>query len=303
MSSRISNKAPEIPAGSHLKGGSSLLQDQSACPFRAFANHRLGAAGLEEPVSGVDARIKGIITHRVLQLLWQQIGDQESLLTMDGLELKQLIESTVSRELSAIKQQRPETFTPRFMQIEQDRLTELILQWLELEKQRAPFKAATLEQKEKVNLSGLNIDVRADRIDLLEDGTKLIIDYKTGKNLSYKGWFEQRIEEPQLPLYSTIESAKIAGVCLAGVNQPKLGFKGITEQSGVVPGVKEFAKNRESADYPSWDGLKHAWKQRLELLAEEIQSGRADVLPKSPKECSYCPLPSLCRIHEWGEDL
>ncbi len=299
----LDNSGPEISTGTHIKGGSKLLDDQSVCPFRAFANHRLGAAQLEDPASGVDARIKGIITHTVLQRVWQQIGDQERLLSMDGLDLKQLVEKTVSYELSAIKQQRPETFTPRFMQIEQDRLTELILQWLELEKQRAPFKAVSLEQKEKVNLSGLNIDVRADRIDLLEDGTKLIIDYKTGKNLSYKGWFEPRIEEPQLPLYSSIESANISGICLAGVNQSQLGFKGMTEHDGVVPGVKAFAKNRESVDYADWNELKNAWRQRLNLLADEILAGKADVMPKNAKVCNYCPLPSLCRIHEWGEDL
>lgn len=298
----VDNTAPELPTDSYLPGGSSLLTDQSACPFRAFANHRLGADGLEEPVSGIDARTKGIITHRVLQLLWQQIGDQERLLAIDAIELKQLVENIVSHELAILKKHRPETFTPRFIAIEQDRLTELIIEWLELEKQRAPFKTVSLEQKERINLSGLELDVRVDRVDLLEDGSKLIIDYKTGKNLSYRGWFEQRIEEPQLPLYSTTESEKISGVCLAGVNQSKPGFKGITEQGGVVPGVKEFAKNRESADYSSWDGLKHAWKQRLKLLAEEILAGRADVCPKEAKVCTYCPLPSFCRIHEWGDD-
>ncbi len=154
-----------------------------------------------------------------------------------------------------------------------------------------------------MNLSGLNIDVRADRIDLLEDGTKLIIDYKTGKNLSYKGWFEPRIEEPQLPLYSSIESANITGICLAGVNQSQLGFKGMTEHDGVVPGVKAFSKNRESVDYADWNELKNAWRQRLNLLADEILAGKADVMPKNAKVCNYCPLPSLCRIHEWGEDL
>jgi probable DNA repair protein len=298
----LDNTAPLIPVGSYLTGGSSLLYDQSACPFRAFANYRLGADGLEEPISGIDAKTKGIITHRVLQLLWQQIGDQERLLAIDALELKQLLEQIVSHELSILKKHRPETFTPRFIAIEQDRLTELIIEWLELEKQRAPFKAFSLEQKERINLAGLELDVRVDRIDLLEDETKLIIDYKTGKNLSYKGWFEQRLEEPQLPLYSTTESDQISGVCLAGVNQSKPGFKGITEQGGVVPGVKEFSKIRESTDYSSWDGLKNAWKQRLELLAEEILAGRADVCPKDAKVCTYCPLPSLCRIYEWGDD-
>jgi hypothetical protein len=137
---------------------------------------------------------------------------------------------------------------------------------------------------------------------LLEDGTKLIVDYKTGKSISYKSWFDRRIGEPQLPLYCTINSEDISGVCLAGVNRAKLGFKGITEQSEVVPGVKEFSKNRESTDYSDWNGMKQAWIERLELLADEVRSGRADVMPKEPKVCDYCPLPSLCRIHEWGED-
>jgi probable DNA repair protein len=298
----VDNTGSAIPPGTHLTGGSGLLNDQSACPFRAYANHRLGAIVLEEPVSGVDARIKGIITHRVLQILWQQLGDQDRLLSIDGSKLQQLVEKTVSDELSTLKKQRPETFTPRFLEIEQDRLTELILAWLELEKQRTPFKAVSLEQKERINLSGLELDVRADRVDLLEDGSKLIIDYKTGKSLSYRGWFEQRIGEPQLPLYSTIASEEISGVCLAGVNRAKLGFKGITEQAGVIPGVKEFSKNRESADYSDWDGLKKSWNQRLEQLAKEIMSGTADVMPKDQKVCERCPLPSLCRIHEWGED-
>lgn len=297
------SKAAEIPTGTHIKGGSGLLNDQSACPFRAFATHRLGATGLEEPISGLDARIKGIITHRVLQLVWQQLVDQERLLSMDGHELKQLVTNIVSSELAAVKKYRPETFAPRFIEIEQDRLTDLILQWLELEKQRAPFKAVSLEQREKINLSGLKIDVRADRIDQLQDGTKLIIDYKTGKNPTYKGWFEQRIEEPQLPLYSTITGEEITGVCLAGVNSAKPGFKGVTEQADVVPGVKEFSKSRESADYSGWNDLTASWKQRLELLAEEILSGRADVMPKEPKVCNYCSLPTLCRIHEWEEEL
>jgi probable DNA repair protein len=298
----VDNTGPEIPPGTHLTGGSGLLNDQSACPFRAFANHRLGAVGLEEPVSGVDARMKGIITHRVLQLLWQQIGDQERLLSMNAMELKQLIEKTVSQELSVQKKNRPETFTPRLLEIEQDRLTELIMQWLELEKQRAYFKVDSLEQRQRISLSGLELDVRADRVDLLEDGTKLIVDYKTGKSISYKSWFDRRIGEPQLPLYCTINSEDISGVCLAGVNRAKLGFKGITEQSEVVPGVKEFSKNRESTDYSDWNGMKQAWIERLELLADEVRSGRADVMPKEPKVCDYCPLPSLCRIHEWGED-
>ncbi len=303
MEELIDNDAPPLLPGTHLPGGSRLLADQSACPFRAFANYRLGATVIEDPVSGVDARTRGIMTHRVLQGMWQQIGDQERLLAIDEPDLRQIAEDVVSHELSRIKPLRPDTFTPRFIEIEQERLTELVLEWLQLERQRAPFAVSSLEQRDRVALAGLELDIVADRIDRLEDGSNLIIDYKTGKNLSYAGWFEQRIDEPQLPLYATTNSANISGVFLAGLNTSNLRFRGVTEQEGVVPGIKAFCTTKEAVDYAGWDGLKTEWKQRLELLAQEVLDGCAEVMPKDiDKECVYCPLPSLCRIHEWGEE-
>jgi ATP-dependent helicase/nuclease subunit B len=295
----VDNQAPPLSPGTHLTGGSGLLADQSACPFRAFAKHRLGARPVDDSVSGLDARIKGVMTHRILQQLWQQIGDQERLLSLVDSELRQLVTDNVAKELSRIRTMRPETFAPRFIEIEQQRVTQLILDWLELERRRTPFKAISLEQKETVNLAGLELDVVADRIDQLEDGTNLIIDYKTGKTITYKGWFEQRIGEPQLPLYATTNDTNVSGVFLAGVSRKNLRFSGVANRAEVVPGVKAFTDTNESEGYSGWDGLKADWKQRLELLAKEILAGRADVMPKDRNsDCTYCPLPALCRIHE-----
>ncbi len=122
----VDDTAPPLPPGSQLSGGSSLLADQSACPFRAFAKHRLGARLVEDPVSGVDARIKGIMVHRVLQELWGQLGSQEKLLHLGASELKQLVSDEVSKELSRLRPSRPETLAPRFVQMEQERVTELV---------------------------------------------------------------------------------------------------------------------------------------------------------------------------------
>ena len=296
MEELIDNRVSQIPAGTHLPGGSRLLADQSACPFRAFANHRLGATVLEDPVSGVDARTRGIITHRILQMVWEQIEDHDRLMSMEESELLQLVAKEVGKELSKFRSIRPTTFVPRFIEIEQQRLTELILAWLEFERLRVPFKVVSLEHKQTVEIGGLQIDVITDRIDELNDEAQLIIDYKTKKkkDLSCNGWLEQRIEEPQLPLYASTSQANIAGVFLAGVNKASMGFKGMSEEAGVVPDIKAFSEN--------WDSLKVGWKQSLELLAHEILAGRAEVSPKDQaKDCTYCPLPALCRIHERGE--
>lgn len=293
----VDNLAPALAPGSHLSGGSGLLSDQSACPFRAFAKHRLGARPVEDPVSGMDARIKGVMIHRILQKFWEKTGTQARLLNMVDTELRQQVADLVRQELSRLTPSRPETLVPRFLQIEQERVTELILKWLQLEKERAPFGIVSLEQKETVELGGLKLSIVADRVDRLQDGTNLIIDYKTGK-LHNKGWFEERIEEPQLPLYATANRADVAGVFLAGVSRATMKFAGAAKADGLVPGVKAYNSGDTDA-HAAWDSLLSDWGKRLELLAAEVREGRAEVTPTNRnKDCIYCPLPALCRIHE-----
>ncbi len=295
----VDDAAPPLHPGSHLRGGSGLLADQSACPFRAFAKHRLGARVVEDPASGVDARIKGIMVHRVLQKLWERLGTQEQLLRLAEPELRQLVDDEVSRELNRLRPSRPETLAPRFVQMEQERVTGLIVEWLGVEREREPFTVVALEQKQTVEIGGLQLDIVADRVDRLEDGSNLIIDYKTGKHLTHKGWFEERIEEPQLPLYATTNAADVSGVFLAGVSRANMKFVGVSEVGGLVPGIKAFADSREAADHADWDGLRRDWQERLQLLATEILQGQAGVRPKNrAKDCLYCPLPTLCRIDE-----
>lgn len=307
----MDNTGPSLSSGSHVSGGSKLLSDQSACPFRAFANHRLGTRQIEEPVYGADGRIRGNITHQILQQVWEKIERQNRLSGMEKSELRRLITAEVGRVLSGIEVRRPHTFVPRFVAIEQRRLTDLILRWLELERLRAPFKVVSLEHKQTVTIGGLQLDVITDRVDELDDGRQLIIDYKSKKkkDLPYKGWFDERIEEPQLPIYAITNQADTAGVVLAAVNAADMGCKGVCEESELVPGIKAFAETKEAGGYAGWDGLKTEWKRQLEMLAAEVMAGRADVSPKVREDdCKYCRLHALCRINEqdmldhWGDE-
>ena len=51
-------------------GGYSVIRDQAACPFRAFAARRLNAEELNRNDWGLSAARAGLLLHRVMELLW-----------------------------------------------------------------------------------------------------------------------------------------------------------------------------------------------------------------------------------------
>ena len=56
-----------------MRGGTRVLADQAACPFRAFAKWRLSAEELEEPESGLDPRDRGKLLHALMREIWTRL--------------------------------------------------------------------------------------------------------------------------------------------------------------------------------------------------------------------------------------
>ena len=133
-------------------------------------------------------------------------------------------------------------------------------------------------------------------IDQLEDGSLVVIDYKTGK-VSPAQWFGDRPEDPQLPLYSLAVASDLTGVSFAVLRPGEYGFKGVTETDGVLPAVRSCNALAQSRHHDSWQDLLAEWKQTIELLADEFAEGQATVKPlKYPASCEYCPLTAVCRV-------
>jgi len=64
-----------VTAVETARGGSALFKNQAACPFRAFAAHRLDAYPLDEPVAGLDAAERGSILHAALEFIWRELAN------------------------------------------------------------------------------------------------------------------------------------------------------------------------------------------------------------------------------------
>ncbi len=289
--------APPLDIGTMVAGGTDVLKQQAACPFRAFARHRLGAQPLNQVGIGLNASERGKLLHAAMESVWKAVQSHAILCRTPEEELQRIIRDAVARVINKMAHNRQFTFAEKFTALEKNRLEKLIGAWMLLEKQRSPFTVFQTEQERLIEIGGLAFTARIDRIDELPDGRHVIIDYKTGK-ADPQHWLGERPDEPQLPLYGISDTHAVAGLAFAQLRAGELCFKGFSDTDGIIPSVKEFGnvKNTPAVNWP--DQFSH-WREVLQDLAEAFRTGYAPVDPKKPgATCKYCELTALCRIHE-----
>ena len=286
--------APEFSQEEVAEGGSGILTDQAACPFRAFARHRLSARGLDDIDIGLDPARRGLLVHSVMHGVWRRIGNSASLQAMTAAALETLLESVISIVIKQQARHQPETYSAGFCRLEGRRLLSLVKQWMEIERRRPGFTVLEMEKKLQVNFYGLSLRMRLDHIDEYEIGGYAVKDYKTG-DVNVLKWQGERPEEPQLPLYAVTHGGQIKAVAYAGMKKGRLAFTGLGEDPELIEGVVPVS---EIVTEDSWRKHLSDWESNLEKLAEEYLHGEAGVMPRDNKACQYCDLHTLCRIHE-----
>ncbi|HED16150.1 MAG TPA: hypothetical protein ENI64_04945 [Gammaproteobacteria bacterium] len=295
--------ADAVPALSHQQasGGSAIFKYQSLCPFRAFAELRLGARPMANTHSGMDAMQRGQLLHRVLELLWQQVVDQKTLLAIPQEKLDEIVREKIEMAVETYKNRFSSLRRSQFRAVEVDRLLDITLQWLALEKNRSSFTVRSFEKKTSTVVNGVGVNLWIDRIDELDDGRKIIIDYKTGK-VSPGDWFGERPNDPQLPLYSVVEGGDIAAVLFGQIRAGELAYKGVVQQADMIPDLPPAKGNKSLKEaMQNWPVVLDEWKQEIERLAKGFSQGDASVNPKNGRATcasSYCQLAVLCRINE-----
>jgi probable DNA repair protein len=288
-------RAPALAAGAPARGGAGLLKDQAACPFRAFARHRLGAEGVVAPHAGLDARERGTLLHRMLAAVWRGLGTKRALDALAASELEARLSAAAEEALAAERRRRPTTLAGRFADLERARLVRLASAWLDVERARDGFTALQVEVRRAVAIGPLVLELRLDRVDETGDGARIVIDYKTGKS----GLAEivgPRPDEPQLPLYVVGAEPDAVAAAFALVAADGMRFVGLARDAAALPGVRTPP---DAGAEPTWAAQVAFWRGELERLAGEFASGHAAVDPKRrPQTCRECDLHALCRIHE-----
>ena len=272
-------KAPPVSPGK-VRGGTRVLADQAACPFRAFAKWRLSAVELEEPESGLDPRDRGKLLHALMREIWTRLKDSNSLKSDTAAAISESAEAAV-KEMG---------LEGRFAELERERLGKLAREWLDIERRRAPFQVAAVEEKREINVAGLKFESRIDRMDELEDGGHVLIDYKSSRMLTPKQWDGPRPDDPQLPLYAVAAPEDLAAVVFARMRPGEMRFMGYSKTERALPRVEV---------YRDWQKLLDTWKRDADALGKSFATGEAPVDPKEGlKTCRMCELHTLCRVYE-----
>lgn len=288
-----------LPAPTALRGGATVMRDQAACAFRAFVRHRLGAKPLDAPQPAPDAIERGNLLHRVLYLIWDALPDHATLAALDEQAVAAIANAASATAVSEAHDKGATYLTGQFADNERVRLSRVACEWLAYERGRAPFEVLERESPKSVELGGLKMALRLDRLDRLADGTHALIDYKTGI-ASLSSWVGDRPDEPQLPLYYRTEQREISALAFAVLKRGKtFGFEGVSAVEGLLPDVAPIENRKGQTIYASWDELTKGWEVSLATLAAQFVRGEASVNPKrNSQTCAQCDLHSVCRISE-----
>jgi RecB family exonuclease len=272
----------------------SSLETYLACPFKFFAQHVLRLEEEPDDEEVMDPRRQGQFVHEVFEAFftaWQARGG--GAITPANLDdARDLFTAVVDRLLERLPS--PEAGLERtrllgspaaaglgeaVLRMEAERPVAVVDRLLE-HRLEGQFTIETDRGPRVVALKG-----KADRVDLLADGTFRLIDYKLG-------WPPQRARALQLPIYSLCAEQKLAGRHgrqWAVGEAVYLAFKGPRR---VVPLFTSPAERTTA--------LADA-QQRLADTIDGIERGEFPPRPDDVYRCETCSFAAVCRKDYVGD--
>jgi ATP-dependent helicase/nuclease subunit B len=271
-----------------ISAGSALFKNQAACPFNAFAIHRLKAQPLEQPSHGLNGMDRGTILHETLFEVWDIWKSSAELQRLSEKSIANQLDTSASKVLDKWAMHHPILRGQHYRMIEKDRLTKLLIEWIEEEKKRPDFIIEDLEVKKTASFGNLDISLRIDRIDRIDEKL-LIIDYKSGL-INPSHWDGERPKDPQLPLYVSACRPPVNGCAFAQIKGGNIRFSGISDSQ-----LLDSEKGSRS-----WSESVALWHESMEALASEFTAGIAQMEVIHPSGVIYQT--HLLPLNRWPEE-
>ncbi len=271
----------------------SALETYLGCPFKFFAQHVLRLEEEPEDEEVMDPRARGQFVHEVFQVFferWQASGHLA--ITPDNLEeARRIFAEVVDEQLTALPDAEASLERTRLLggpaatglgetmlRMEAERPTAVIGRLLEY-RLEGGFLFQTDHGPRRLALRG-----KADRVDLLEDGTFRLIDYKLG--------WPPKGAALQLPVY---------GLCLEQRLDGHLGRTWTLGEAAYLAfkGPKRIVPL--AADPGEREKALAAAQDRLVAAVDGISRGEFPPTPDDVFRCETCSYAAVCRKDYVGD--
>jgi RecB family exonuclease len=272
----------------------SAIETYLDCPFKFFAQHVLKLEEEPEDEEVMDPRRQGQFVHDVFERFfaaWQNAGHRS--VTPENLDAaREMFTAVIDRALERLPIAEAGLERTRLLgspaaaglgeavlRMEAERPLAVVERLLE-HPLKGDFTFATADGPRTIALRG-----KADRLDLLEDGTFRLIDYKLG-------WPPNRTRALQLPIYSLCAEQRLVGH--KGKNwqlreAAYLAFKGPKRVVPLFSSLADRAKVLAEA------------QQRLADTVDAIERGEFPPTPDDVWRCETCSFASVCRKDYVGD--
>ena len=289
-------REPSLPAASPggiaASAGSRLPELQRECPFHAQAELRLGARELTTPRVGIDARLRGLLLHRALQVLWERIRSGTRLHSRPLEAWQDEIDAAVEVAFATAGERFGSPPTPRQQAREMARCRTLLAESLALEWNRATdFTVEASESRITWPVAGTQLRLRLDRLDRLPDGSRVVVDYKSGRSARLE-LLDAAARPVQLLTYLDAVGGDVAGLALMKLSPGASSFDAVEDGRAGLP---HPPRRKNVGVVEDWNRRVDAWRADVRGLVERHLAGDARVAPLKGA-CERCPLPGLCRI-------
>ena len=248
-----SEQAPAL-TGRTIPGGIRTLDLQAVCPVKAFCVTRLRASPLETPVRGIDPRLRGVLVHRVLELLLNPEAP-------GAVDVR--FGACVDAAFSELVRSGDDGWETQ-IHAERARIDRMIKEFLKQEAARSSFVTIDLERRTEIVISGWQLKCRIDRVDRLASGDEWLIDYKTGQS-STSGWFQERLSDCQLPVYA--QQSAVAGIVAIWLSGNRIEYQAAGKND-----IPWSGKSRRF-DEGEWEIQIARWHEQIAELIGEFAVG------------------------------
>ena len=248
--------APSMRPDEKLAGGAAVLQRQLEEPFSAFVLGRLGVNLLQPITVGLAPSVRGSLIHGALQQLYRKLPAQSALRNWDEPELERRVENAVDKAFRGIFRT-ADAVLLALLRLETSRASSLLRAVVELDRGREPFAVAAVEKPLSVTIEGVSLSLRADRIDRLDSGEHVILDYKTGAPRHFLG-SDKEPKDIQLVVYAYALGEAVSDLGLVNVDSRNVDIDGAGRT--LTPDI-------------DWAAVLPAWCTVAERAARELRRG------------------------------